>query len=299
MWRPLEPLSSYMRMLHILGQPSWRQGLYICKPCGRYEFKISKTGPREVHVSWVMISHWWGHLEMTATPGQVQEQWPCRKATWVWSCSPLTRWGSGASTEPSGLGISHLKTADNRSTYSTGLQLWLDSQILYEALKAWGKSSRNVSCCYPADFELPSGHDQQQPQGAMLLIQPQSLSAFLFFPFCGSWFAFLPQTGGPLVLISQAVPGRWMRGLQAAAVGSSPHSHSPILSRLYWWSQHIWSDREKRQAALRHSPVGSSTPPAAESAMDFWAAVSQSFDHSPDLGSENEQGQEMDTGTGD
>ena len=59
MWRPLEPLSSYMRMLHILGQPSWRQGLYICKPCGRYEFKISKTGPREVHVSWVMISHWW------------------------------------------------------------------------------------------------------------------------------------------------------------------------------------------------------------------------------------------------
>lgn len=106
----------------------------------------------------------------------------------------------------------------------------LDTQILHKALKAWGKHSRNVSCCYPAGSDLPPGHYQQQPPGAILLSQQQSLSAFLFFLFCGSWFAFSPQTGGPPVLIPQAVPGRWRRGLQAVAVGSSPHSHSPILS---------------------------------------------------------------------
>lgn len=33
--------------------------------------------------------------------------------------------------------------------------------------------------------------------------------------------------------------------------------------------------------------------------MDFWAAVSQPFDHLPDLVSENKQGREMDTGTRD
>lgn len=47
----------------------------------------------------------------------------------------------------------------------------------------------------------------------------------------------------------------------------------------------------------RHSPVGSSTPHAAESAIDAWAAVGQPFDHLPDLVSEKEQGRETDTGT--
>lgn len=36
---------------------------------------------------------------------------------------PAYKVGIGASNEPSGLGISDLKTADNRSTCFTGLQL--------------------------------------------------------------------------------------------------------------------------------------------------------------------------------
>ena len=123
---------------------------------------------------------------------------------------------------------------------------------------------------------------------------------FYFSFFLGPGLLSFPRLGVPLVLIPQAVPGRWMRGPQvpqAVAVRSSPLSRSPILSRLHRWSQHIWSDGEKRQAALRHASVGSTTAPAAEPALDFWPAVSRPFVHLPDLVAgaslENIQGQEL------
>ena len=110
----------------------------------------------------------------------------------------------------------------------------------------------------------------------MLLGQPQALPAFLFFLFCGSWFAFSPQTGGPPVLIPQAVPGRWKRELQAVAVGSSPHSHSPILSCTGGHSTFEVTGRKDR---LRRdtAPLAAPHPPLQSPP---WTSGRQSASHS-------------------
>lgn len=106
---------------------------------------------------------------------------------------------------------------------------------------------------------------QQQPQGAILLIQ--HTFCFSLFPFL--WVLVLlslPRLGAQ-VLIPQAVPSRWMRGLQAVVQWGAPH----ILTAPFWagcTGGHNTFEVTGEKTGCAETQPGNSTPHAAESALD-------------------------------